>query len=461
MKTCKTCSKKKPSSDFYKHRLECKSCYAKRVRFDTSVDYIRELPEKKLQDGVYIVTSVLPNTRVDRAALNALKKLAKHLNTVFISLGMKPHQKPLKDEKLYYPNNISRLERMLITEKGDRIGDFRVNPQMLNPLTSIDRLPGNIIVASPKLALKTIVNGLEGARTLAATGTISISNYRSTERVGLLAEQAHSYGAIVVTINKGSIVKVEPVEIKNGRLLFRGIIFGKKANTDDSCIVFGDLHLPVDGNKLEEVQTYVLSLIKKYNPETIVFHDALSFESVSHHNSSKYFTRPQHSVQYEISNFWNFINTIRLYTNVRHIMIVNSNHEQHLWKYIQDGRFLKDTGNIDICLSILEFREYNNPVMQYICYKTDCILTKPDTEYSSVLIGIHGDSADYATRGSIDKFAKSGFTKPVIIGHSHRPGISSNVWSVGTCLERQGYEGALHSGKQGSVLIKDGLRCFI
>ena len=484
-RVCRTCNKRLHAvADYYEGRLECKSCYTKRVRFNSSLEFVENLPERLLEAGSYIVTSVLPNTRVDGDSLRALKSLACATGMQIICLGLKPHQKPLKDEVVYYPTSVPAIERALVTAKGDRIADFRVNPQALNPLTGMDRIGGgnNIIVASPKLALKMLPAGTSGSRFLASTGSISVPNYRTTERVGIIAEGLHTQGGLVVVVGEsGSIVSVSPLEIaKGGTLLYKGNLYGRMPSNSEvakqRCLVLGDLHLPppqhAEGDSLLAVTCYLKQLVRKCSPDTLVLHDVLSFESVSHHNTQKPFTRPYHTVATEIDTFVELFGKIITHNNenLQRLVLVPSNHDSHLWKYIQEGRFMRDSQNIDVCLDVLNFRNYPNPVLSYLKYRLEDTLKKGCNTNLKVIIpeagfkvqGVfdvsqHGDTYDYGTRGSIDKFAKCGSRYPMIVGHSHRTGISGTVWSVGACVDRQGYEGSVHSGNVGSILISAGL----
>jgi len=384
-------------------------------------------------------------------------------------LGLKPHQKPLKDEELYYPTNIPSLERYFSTKLGDMVADLRVNPQTINPLTGLDRFNRSVVVASPKLMFKVLPKGAGGIRYLAATGTISLPNYRMTERTGQIATKAHQQGAVVVQVIGGEIFKVTPLEIRDGAFLFEGQVYGKHAlQQPRSILVLGDLHLPVpasDEAKHLDTCAYVTQTVLEYQPTVLVLHDILSFDSISHHNANSPFTRPAHSVADEIDSFVRFVEAYADGSSVKEFVLVSSNHDNHLWRYIQEGRFLKDAQNVAVCLEILKHRHEECPVLSYIVSRLSPKVTIATGKTPCVLQGYdisqHGDKFDYGTRGSVDKFAKCGSPYPMIIGHSHRPTIVGDVWSVGVCSPRQGYEGGIHSGCRASILIKQGLRCFV
>jgi hypothetical protein len=448
---CTVCEKGYSEDHYTYSKTVCNNCYKKRVRFAHSRDYVENLPSLHVKkDGVYIVTSVLPNVSPVSKAVDCLELLCEDLKATLFCLGTKAHQRPLKDDTLYYPKRLTPYLQRDVTMGDVRVADFRVNPQRINPLTGLDRLvkQHHLGVASPKQYSNPIAVGNDKMRRIFSTGTISKPRYRNTEITGLIAEQNHKIGAVLLRIRDSHCVEFSPLEIIDGELMYAGVIYnhaGEMREANIASIVFGDLHLESHDYEFE---CAFWKVITEYNPMSVVLHDMISGSSVTHHNINKPLSKPSHSIQKEVDLVSALLCDLQQY-DIK-VFIPDANHDKHIENYVASGAWVRDDLNRELCVKMLPFLKHDRPLMEFIIdytlkrynrdlkdsvtpLKGDC-----DLFIHGIHISSHGHAHASGRKGHIDLYEKTHGRS--IIGHSHSVMWRNNTWSVGKfCPKRLGY----------------------
>jgi len=467
--TCVVCNKELPEEGFYYSKTVCDKCYKKRVRYKHSRDYVDSLlPLVVETDGIFVFTAVMPNTGVHSEALDALESLCSSLGATMFCIGIKAHQKPLKDEELYYPRRLERVLQRDITIGDTRVADFRVAPQRMNPLASLDRVEynKNIGIASPKQHSNVYPVGNEKLRRVFSTGTISLPAYRRTEVTGVIGEEAHKIGAVLVRVVGGVAIEIKPLEFICGGFTYNTIKYSRGAALPNAVdtIVFGDLHA--------ESMTYtlnrrLLSIIELYNPRAIVLHDVVSGASVSHHNTNKPLTKPNISMLEDIERTRRLFGIIIEVCPDIQIILPDCNHDKHTEDYVASGCWVKDDLNRDTCIAMIPYLKRPRPLMSYILSETNdsyavdpyVLLRGRDSHYiHGIDVSNHGHAHASGKKGSIDLFDRT--HGRCITAHSHQIQWRNNAWSVGRfTAKRLGYNNYADVSEEGYIIIyADGCR---
>jgi hypothetical protein len=207
----------------------------------------------------------------------------------------------------------------------------------------------------------------------------------------------------------------------------------------NTVMVIGDSHT---GYHDEELYWTTLDTAKGVGVSTVVLHDVFNGTSISHHDKDKGITRAIKAVENKLSleleckAVKNYLDNIE--QQDMDIYIVESNHDQHLTKYLEQGRFVTDPINYKISLKLaLAAIDKKNP-LQYaienvLDYKSDRVHWLKEDEHFNVYgveCGMHGAKGSNGSRGSLAVFEKG--LGNCVVGHSHTACIIRNAFSVGT-----------------------------
>ena len=184
---------------------------------------------------------------------------------------------------------------------------IKISAKQINPLSGLDRLPvsrnASIIVASPKVFLKSIPNmHYDVSPALMTTGAVTLNNYDTdrymSKRTSTLAENDHTYGAIIVEVENDRVFHFRHVEgTETGSFTDLGVEYlpnGEIREMENTVMVMGDSHIGYHDLELHEK---VMELASKTNVSTIVLHDIFHGSSISHHDWKKSVTRAKRAEQ--------------------------------------------------------------------------------------------------------------------------------------------------------------------
>lgn len=391
----------------------------------------------------YIITSVVEGAPIDNNFFTALKYYSKINNARLLLLwsrGVLSHDRFTKTE-------ISMLQPYLITgfkfNKNLEARDFLLHPAQILPLTGLDRFGSkdtSLIIASTKQMMTSVPRPKgEVPHVIWSTGTLSVPKY-STTRAGALAKQDNTLGALIVEVESDQKFYIRNVEWIKDCFVDLGVAYGPGTKKNVSCegLVWGDLH------SQETDDTALKCAIDQANhlkAKQILIHDLVSLNSISHHNEGKYLTKtfiPHefNTLKKELDFTKKQLEYIKKNTKSK-LVIVQSNHDDFLYRYCDEGYFLKDAHNAVLgAKCFIKFTQGINPIEDYIEDKTITFL-KRDESYciKHIECGIHGHNGSNGAKGSPNCFRKS--HNKIILGHSHQPRILGDVYYVGTLSKLQ------------------------
>ena len=235
------------------------------------------------------------------------------------------------------------------------------------------------------------------------------------------------------------------------------------------AVVFGDLHsAKLDGSQnlrisLGAGSKSVLSVLK---PELAILHDIHDQEIASHHNVNdcgkdyELAVRGRTELEGEIRKSLDILNRLRGRDDLR-VLVIESNHDLALERYIREGRYRKHGLNMSFGLkldaaytawrgrvgealdaksalpkfSVLEYaiRDMQPKGLEHVSWVYD------GTSYlvDGIEVGHHGFRGCNGAKGTVPGFANIG--RRISIGDKHSPEILDGVYTAGVMELQHGY----------------------
>lgn len=425
-----------------------------------------ELLKEKLKDYTkFVVTSAVTNCQVHEKALKALENYCFRNNALLLILPCSDPAKSLKHDKKWtlssklLPHEIVFKDLQL--NNNLFLSSIKLSAKQINPLTGLSRVgqrKGCFIYASPKQFLEYVATSNDNSdmpRALMTTGAITVPDYDTDrymgERLAYMAKQDHLLGAIIIELDKelGSEnyfhyrqIQFEPktgsfIDIDT-KYLASGDIKSSKA----SLFKIPDFH--VDETDPIAISTWK-DIIKVTNPDYVSLEDFFNGTSINHHEQGQIITKAIKSqdnllgLDRELKACNNQLKEI-LSWNFNKLVMIYGNHENFLFRYLNEFRFKDDPENQEISLKLsLATLQNKNPfqfAMQDIyglSSKKEVIWLKEDESFKLQEIenGAHGHLGPNGTRNP----SLIGLEKSYGLGnfnHSHVPGIYRGAYRGGT-----------------------------
>ena len=448
--------------------------------------------ENDYQDGIFIITAAAPVSNLDYteeqliAAKNgkdvigenlhkpgfaAIQNYMKRRDAQLVILPMPAHIKALKDQPSHYDPALLDFKDNFATEFtfNDHLKAIEafINPQQTNPITGLKRLKlhklrpegdkgeeikrfkTSIIVAHSKQMLEVVPTGNNShPRIIHSTGAITLPAYLRN-RVGMIANEDHKLGALVVEI-EGGVFYLRQIQLdpKNGSFVDMGKRYhadGKVTEERAEAFKMGDLH-PGHHDSVALSAMYELwDLIK---PKRIFFEDFFDGTSISHHLERKKLTRSKLPVFFKdlpseiamaklvLEDVWSHA------PKDAELIATASNHPEHVARYLDEGRYLNDNAeNYKIAHRMIVMDlDGKNPLQEYLDPKKKMNWTEENQDYivQGVQMNSHGHLGINGMRGG--KMGHELAHGDAMVAHSHTPSIFHNTFTVGHMThERHGY----------------------
>lgn len=342
-----------------------------------------------------------------------------------------------------------------------------------NPLSGLDALTKgkSLIVGHPTLQMETLpVFGNSHPIMMHTTGTISVPQYNEYSKAGAKAAHNHSYSALVVELDVANdlfhLRVLNADDDGNFTDLDTYYYTDEDTGAQDfevvnvEAIVLGDTHVTVADDEVSNATFFDKdSMINVLKPKTIVHHDILDFGLLqSHHNKHSFIKRYQKwvdgkdSVLSELNNTANFL-LATIPSFVEKVLVVSSNHNDHLTQYLDSGDVKHDYKNAKIyhflmykVLAGIEAGKDVNPFKFFMeeFYKNQPnmdkvhFLEREDVHYiKDILVSSHGDRGVGGSMFSPTQGRK--YPMKTIVGHSHSPSINGGCYQTGTMTGKLDY----------------------
>ena len=320
------------------------------------------------------------------------------------------------------------------------MSDVKIQPTAEYPTTGLDSLSGvnSCVFGAPKVHL-TMVPVLEGIRPkiVLTTGACTVENYTDSKS-GKKGEFHHTLGFAVVEIKDEEVFFIRQVtadEDGNFIDLINEVKDSKVSRIDHiAACVLGDLHC---GHHDPALLKKTFDLLEDLNPEHVVLHDVFDGYSISHHTMKDPFVQYRkevfgtNSLRDEINNMLNMLGE---FNRFKKVIIVRSNHDDFLDRWLRDGDWKKQPTAknsmeyMELGHRLLKQYAKNEPVKgvipELINDRYPHYITLGRT--SSFIIkgwevGQHGDIGSNGSRGSRTQYRGSGLLPGALCPLSRPP----------------------------------------
>lgn len=434
--------------------------------------------ERKGGKRVYFVTAAIAACELDKKFLASIETFCKARKAKLVVLPMKA----IGAKDVEYTDDV--LEQLsdhfhtnYVFNRTLEALDLGLSPTQINPLTGLQRVTkkSSVIIASPKQDMEIIpVSNVTIPHMIHSTGAVTKPSYLPN-RIGQLALEDHVTGGLVVEVESKDIFHVRQVQADNkGEFYDLGKKYtpkGVKKNKAE-VLVLGDIHC---GWQDESAMNSWYEVMTELRPKYVFLHDLADNRSISHwveNNISEMSNRANSFGYYkggifktlksELDNIGSFLVKISNKFPKIKFIVVKSNHDEHLERYLDEGRFIKDAVNYRLALELAIHRcDGLDPLKKYITdnfpsVKRNVIWLKRDQDFkvAGIQLAVHGDVGSNGARGSITGLERSYGNS--VTGHSHSPRILRGAWKVGTStVFDMPYTGGSSSWLHTSCLVYD------
>jgi len=415
----------------------------------------------------FVITTAVTGCDVHQPALDSLKNYCKRNNAKLLVLPCSDPAKSKGRNKWQLDPKLDKKSvvfRDLNLNNKFFISTIKLSAKHINPLTGLSRIgqrSGSFCYASPKQALEYVANSAakKQPRALMTTGAITKPQYDTnrymSERTAYIANHDHVMGAIVVEIADDRVFYFRQLQMEPKTGAFYDLdtkyyADGKinKYNGKDhvaDLVQLGDYHVGDTDPMAKQVAKEICDLV---SPKYMTVEDFFNGHSINHHEEGKLISQSKsvdkafHVLDIELkANADELLELMKW--NVGQIVVKYGNHEDFLYRYLNDGNFFRDKVNFKRAINITDAllnKGWTNPYEYAIrevfeVGPTEKIKFLQDCDHSFVINGIengaHGDKGPNGTRApglmGLEKSYGACNT-----GHTHTAGILRNAFRVGT-----------------------------
>lgn len=413
----------------------------------------------------YLITSAQAEAKPNKKLLNSMGTYATEMSAQLIVLPMIGNSAQ-QDWTELHPDfedyDVEYGTRKLGSNV--QIEQFHVRPYQVDPVTGLSRFAQREttqIFASPKQRMKAIPHSVRRhPKFLVTTGAITNPNYATSadvsaerRRLGNIALRDHVFGGLVVEVEDSNTFYMRHVT-SNGRGSFVDLgtkYHGEEVTPDQRCeaLVLGDYHC---GRTDPEVLETTYDMIRRMKPRRLVLHDYFDGHSVSHHVDKEPITQGilqrddlgHGSLEQELRQCYDELLVLSEMTD--EVVVVMSNHHEFLWRWLNEGRFMRDTNNARFGFKLASHmaeKDENDPVefgikmMGKLPSNIRFLKRTDDYKVRGYQLGAHGDKGPGFGYGSLpgkeNDYGKS------ISGHVHTNERLRDTHTVGTMLPMDMY----------------------
>lgn len=336
---------------------------------------------------------------------------------------------------------------------------MRITPTRKKPLTALDASEGTLsqIVASPKMHFAPVPVSSEREtmpKVHHSTGSITYPDY-DEHVAGIKAAEVHCFGGLVVERDRKDHFHIRQLLANDqgefydidGTFYAAGKItpLRKKESAVDA-LVLGDYHNVLTDPVARAAVFGKGGQIDVLRPKYVVLHDFFDGWSISHHHDKNGMMRQRKSDTGSNRLAWELNAAIielrwmiSQYPDVQFVM-VSSNHNEHLDRYLLEKRFQNEPHNARIGNELF-WMCVDNPDKSAFQLYVESRLDSQEVSHIRFLqrdddfiihgidLSLHGDVGPKGARGSAVNIDRIGHRS--IIGHSHCPCILDKCWQVG------------------------------
>ena len=408
---------------------------------------------------MFFVTTAVSGVSVDKAALESVRNFCKRKNAELLVFPVQDVASRSAKSSVYFIPPELQDDHFIYDDISVNsnlfLSSIKLSAKHINPLTGLSRIGqrnGSFIYGSPKQFLEYVATTASKSRSphaLMTTGAITAPNYNShdrymSERTSYLAENDHVVGGIIVEVVDDKTFHFRQVQCApDGSFVDLGNRYHSdgKTSKENVRLVMGDWH---SGATDEKVRKGISNLCKKLDVIDIIAHDFHDGYCINHHDfdipgkMAMKAMNDKRSLQEEIENGAADIDWLHSLIP-GNIIMVKSNHDEVLDRYLMSARYVHDSENhymsLDLAKKLLEGHDplkYAYEEWGGVKQPKRIVWLQRDEEYriGGVECGQHGDLGANGARGSMLSIEKA--YGNCVVGHTHSAAILRGVFRVGT-----------------------------
>lgn len=421
-------------------------------------DQLEKLRETVRNNNKFVVTTAVTGCVLDTKAYKSIKQYCKLNKAALLVLVASDPASNLDRGTLGRIDKRLTNEAIILedTELNSNIflSTIKLSAKQVDPITGLSRIgqrEGSFVYASPKQRLKSSpVSNTKMPHFLMTTGAITMPDYTSanymSNRTAYIADHDHVMGGVIVEIGDSDEYHFRQFQCDDkGRLIDLGKQYdGKKVKTiTPEAFVLGDWHC---GSTCQMTRKVWHDIAKKLKPKTLVMHDFFDGRSINHHEADNINSLAKRAelghlnLEDELNMVARELEDLSKWAD--DIVMVKSNHDEFLKRFLQRGNFADDPYNYKTFLKLaLEFVDKSCDPLKYGVEEIGQLDSKVaknvtwlerDEDYivAGIQLGAHGDKGANGSRGGLKSMEQAYGNS--VSGHSHSPEILRGAWQVGT-----------------------------
>lgn len=412
----------------------------------------------------FVITSAQNNTHIHEELFQSILRYCEHNDAeLMISCfyynknGFQngKRQEAWFDERIkpYLVNESVQLAKGLVFN-----GELNILPTSRNPLSGFDTYNGEQsgIIPHVKMELQPLPSPkYNEARALYTTGALTKRNYIQ-QKAGQLAEWDHIFGAVVVEIAEDGTWFVRQLHAESSTGEFYDLTEkytpkGVETGFTVEAINYGDVHVAKLDQDVAEVswKNVGASMLDVLKPKYQLVHDVFDAQARNHHNYKdghflfKMFNEQTEDIRVEVRDTTEVLTDMK--RDFSEVIVVESNHDLALLKYLKEQDYRKDPINAIFFLEMqLEtYKAIEARDNWYSCFETACHKVNENTKEGirflrgdesfrlcgHIEAGQHGMNGVNGSRGSVQSYIKQGLKFNT--GHTHAASIKRGVYTAG------------------------------
>jgi len=408
----------------------------------------------------FVITTAVTGCVVDKEFLDSINSFCDKNNAALLVLVASDpaHNLPSKDGQARLGSvdkDLLSCATIVMTDTALNnnvyLSTIKLSAKHIDPITSLSRIGqrnGSFIYASPKQRMKAYpVSNEKFPHVLMTTGAITTPSYTTenymSERTAYIAEHDHVMGAIILETEDDEIFHYRQIQADDeGSFIDLAVQYNSDGSTSycpPAGIALGDWH---SGSTDQSAKKAWEEVIDETSPKRIFLHDGFDGRSINHHERKNGILRAKRAMagqavlKTELDNYAKDLDYLA--EMVDELVLVKSNHDEVLIRYLMDGYYVQDPLNHRLSLDLAAAAMDGHDPLQWYMEKQNLKNWKKitwlsrDEDYfiSKIQMGAHGDKGCNGARGSLRSMENAYGNS--VTGHAHTPEILRGAWQVGT-----------------------------
>lgn len=367
----------------------------------------------------------------------------------------------------YHPDLVPYLydKRVVLAPSLTWCGEMNIMPTARDPLSGLEDYNGrssNILPHAKQYMRSVPAMPTEGTKMNFLTGTITQRNYLQ-KKAGIVAEQNHVYGALIVEVDSAGDWWVRQLQIVGDKadaaiydtfddyaVRIQNEVVEMGVEGVDS-VTWGDIHVAEMPEDIRESHWGEDGLLDRLRPRRQFMHDIFSMYARGHHEIKDFHANYKKMVENKEKVEQEVIDTAEFlaYSNREwcQTIVVHSNHDRHLDRWLNEADPKRDIINAKYFYHLqgIKLRGIERgsssvlpDALQELGAPEDILYLHQDESYiicegikGGIECGLHGDMGPNGSKGTTRNLAK--LARKVNKGHSHAAEIFQGVYSTGCC----------------------------